>query len=211
MIFQISTELIKGGILLQIIAFMFAMAMLAGLALLAAGYRQLAKMQRHCDASLECLVEAIAKEHLIVGHLLDALPSDFETARQIQLADAFRKSENALSKLRLDRSNRASARALADEQRQLVVTSSLLVKQVEDDEVLAHRGTIRGCIQGLAAAQEKSHAAMVSYNLAVISMATHRELPIPSLVCVMLRSHSHHRPLIDWTPESSSSSMECDY
>ncbi|EMI17724.1 secreted protein [Rhodopirellula maiorica SM1] len=197
--------------MLQFIALLLAMAMLAGLVIIAAGYRQLAKMQQHCDSSLECLVEAIAKEHLIVGHLLDALPSDFEMAYQVQLAEAFRKSDNALKKLRSDSSNRTSAKALADEQRQLLMTSTTLVKRIEDNDVLSHHGSIRGCIKGLADAQEKSHAAMVSYNLAVISMATHRELAIPSLVCMIVRAHATHRPLIDWTPDSSSSSVECDY
>ncbi|WP_345687973.1 hypothetical protein [Novipirellula caenicola] len=187
------------------------MAMFAGLVSLATAYRQMVKMQQHCDSSLECLVEAIAKEHLIVGHLLDALPSDFEMAHQVQLSEAFRKSDNALKKLRSDSSNRASAASLADAQRQLLMTSSSLVKRIEDNEALATRGSIQGCMKGLADAQEKSHAAMVSYNLAVVSMATHRELAIPSLLCMVTRSHANHRPLIDWTPDSSSSSVECDY
>ncbi len=197
--------------MLQIIACILSIAVIAVLTLLVVGYRQLSKMQQHCDTSLEALVEAISKEHLIIGHLLDVMPSEFEMARQIQLVDTFRKSEIALKKLRSDRADRGAAKALENEQRQLLITSSLLVKRVADDDDVAGRAAIQGCLKGLADAQEKSHAAMVSYNLAVISMATHRELAIPSLVCLMFRKDSCHRPLIDWTPDSSSSSLECDY
>ncbi|TWU17427.1 hypothetical protein Pla52o_52310 [Novipirellula galeiformis] len=197
--------------MIQIIAFLFAILLVVSIAVTVQGRRTISKMRRHCDLALENLIEAISREHLIVGHLLDALPKNFESARQIQLADAYEKSANALRELRLDTSNRATARILADEQCKLLVTSIQLQKKIQDDADVISRATIQGCVQGLSQAQEKAHAAMTSYNLAVVSMATHCELLIPSLVCRWTLRDACHRPLINWIPDGSSSSMGYDF
>ncbi|TWU34361.1 hypothetical protein [Novipirellula artificiosorum] len=162
------------------------------------------QMERRCDLAFKGLADAIAKEHLIIEHLLDSLPSDFEASTQSRVSVFCQRTSRALAQLRDDSNSRTLAESLSQTECELGLATDRLVEQIQKDESIANRATVAGCMRGLTDAKTQAYAAMLTYNQSAITMSAFARLLLPGMACKIIRRDLDRRSLIDWTPDVSS-------
>ncbi|TWU45348.1 hypothetical protein Q31b_05200 [Novipirellula aureliae] len=161
------------------------------------------KMRSMCDDAFTHLLAAIRKEHLILEHLVESIPSRFAPCLQTQVTRD-RLSANAILKSMLEEpANRLLPRSLSQAQSELWLSTDQLLRLAENDEDVMNLPTVNACLLGLAEAREASYQAMLKYNHSIITMSAFTELSLPSIVCRLMRRESNQRTLIDWTPDVS--------
>ncbi|TWT81823.1 hypothetical protein CA13_32760 [Planctomycetes bacterium CA13] len=164
-------------------------------------YRSIRKLEGRGNDVFRNLVESIAKEHLIIGHLTDSLPKDFEIQQQSRIKRKSQQANKALQDLCEKSSDVELAAAFSSVHGELWITTERLVKMITADQRIAELATVKSCLEGLKEAQERSYAAMQMYNHSAITMSAFGELTIPSLVRKLVHHSPEQWPLIDWTPD----------
>jgi len=161
------------------------------------------KMRSMCDDAFDQLFDAIRKEHLILDHLVDSIPSRFAPCLQTQVTRDRINSDSILKSVLADPPNRLLPKSLSQAQSDLWFSIDQLLRLAEKDEDVMNIPSVNACLIRLAEAREASHQAMLKYNWAIITMSAFTELSIPSMVCRLIPSESNQRSLIDWTPDVS--------
>lgn len=156
-----------------------------------------------CDHSRDAwnrLCTQLLSRHLIVTHLIDALPASFHQSLDCRrLNEVSFQAETALRAFDPESPTRTKMEAISYSQDLFEHSLKHLTGQIKDDEAVCESKSVSACMAGLKATERKIHDAKSVYNAAVITYNSQLESPVALLLANWCcRNRDYHIVEFGW-------------